>query len=254
MILVLSDVHLGYKNCNHDDFLAFLDNYDTEIYHLVLLGDFFDFWRCNNAEVVEKNEDVMEKLNALKAKKIHYIAGNHDYYILDLNKRYETNDKVTISKYLRLEDKGESFFFIHGYELEAILWEFPASIKMYEEFSKDMCYNKDTSGAILSKMWSSYQSFKGLGKRGFKKEMQKKPQERNNINEVDKFAQSIGKYPLLSMKPNENLIFGHTHRPFINHDKKVVNTGSWVDELEKKNQNSYVEIYDGKMELKFFKK
>ena len=57
------------------------------------------------------------------------------------------------------------------------------------------------------------------------------------------------------MKPDENLIFGHTHRPFINKDKKVANTGSWVNELkEKEHQNSYIEINDGEMELKFWPK
>lgn len=75
--------------------------------------------------------------------------------------------------------------------------------------------------------------------------MQKKPPKRENINEVDKFAQSTGRYPLLGMKPDENLIFGHTHQPYIKQDKKVANTGFWVNEIEKERQNSYFEIKDG---------
>ena len=56
------------------------------------------------------------------------------------------------------------------------------------------------------------------------------------------------------MKTDERLIFGHTHGPFINQDKTVVNTGSWVNELQNPEyQNSYVEIEDGIIELKFFK-
>jgi len=74
MILVVSDLHLGYDKCNRDEFLNFLDYHrSAEIDHLVLLGDIFDFWRRNNAQVVEENEEVMVKLNDLNAKNIHYF-------------------------------------------------------------------------------------------------------------------------------------------------------------------------------------
>lgn len=251
MILVVSDVHLGYDNCNKKDFLAFLDGYKgTNIEHLVLLGDFFDFWRCNNARVVEKNEDVMVKISDIKAKNIHYVAGNHDYYILDLNKRYE--DLFIVSKYLRLEDGNKSFFFVHGYELEAILWEFPASLETYEEICNEMCFNKDITGGILSKIWD----LRGYLIKAFIKDMDKEPHKRDNIDEVYNFAISSGKNFLLCMKPYENLIFGHTHRPFINKDKKVANTGSWVNETEisPEHQNGYIKIENGIMDLKFWPK
>jgi predicted phosphodiesterase len=56
------------------------------------------------------------------------------------------------------------------------------------------------------------------------------------------------------MKPDERLVFGHTHGPFINKDKTVVNTGPWVNELiNPEYQNSYVEMGNGIIELKFFK-
>jgi hypothetical protein len=56
------------------------------------------------------------------------------------------------------------------------------------------------------------------------------------------------------MKPDERLVFEHKYGPFINKDKTVVNTGSWVNELiNPEYQNSYVEIENGIIELKFFK-
>jgi len=262
MILVVSDVHLGYEKCNCDAFLNLLEKFqDTKIDHLVLLGDILDLWRRNNAELVKENNEILYKLNNLNADKIHYIAGNHDYYILDLNKRYYTIDSdkkynigsnVTVSKSLRLEDGGESFFFIHGYELEALLWEFPGSIEMYEKFNNEMCYNKDTVGEFLSKIWGAIGFL--TKKHRFMRTMTNGPLERENIDKLDEFATYSGKNFLLGMKPHENLIFGHTHRPFIKKDRKVANTGSWVDELpDKEKQNSYVEIKNGEMELKYFK-
>jgi len=37
------------------------------------------------------------------------------------------------------------------------------------------------------------------------------------------------------MKTDERLVFGHTHGPFINKDKTVVNTGPWVNDLINRN-------------------
>ena len=83
MIIVVSDVHLGCQSSNKKEFMQFLEMCDTpEIDHLVLLGDILDFWRRNNAHVIVENSDVLEKIGHLKAKKIHYVVGNHDYYIL----------------------------------------------------------------------------------------------------------------------------------------------------------------------------
>ena len=258
MILVFSDVHLGYDlgethRCNREDFLTFLESYqEKKIDDLVILGDFFDFWRSNNARIVEDNSDIITQLTNLKADRIHYVAGNHDYYILDLNEKYEINKKIAFSKYLRLEDNGESFFFIHGYELESILWEFPASLEMYETFSKEMCFNKDTSGQTLSKIWSWYENIKKYRKRRFKKEMKKNPKNRN-INEVKELSLSNGKNFLLGMKPDETLVFGHTHEPFHEKDKKVANTGSWINDIDEEyQQNSYLEIINGEIKLQYF--
>ena len=249
MILVISDVHLGYKNCNHDDFLAFLDSYDTEINHLVLLGDFFDFWRRNNAKIITENEDILEKLNNLNAKNIHYVVGNHDYYMFNLRERYGDNFPFTISKYLRLEDNGNSFYFIHGYEFEILSLE-PMTLEMYEEFSEKMCFSEDIIGGVASHLWDFIQGS------GFKENIEKNPRERleSKTKKIYNFATSKGKNFLLGMKPADRLVFGHTHGPFINNDKTVANTGSWINELPKKEyQNSYVEISKGEMELKFFK-
>lgn len=279
MILVVSDVHLGFDDCNRDAFSRFLDKFqDEEIDHLVLLGDILDFWRRNNAELIQENNDILTKLNNLKADKIHYIAGNHDYYILDLikrnytmdsNKQYNIDDKVTVSKSLRLKsgtgEKEKSFFFIHGYELEFIRWEVQASLENYENICNEMCFNGDLIGKVESEIWDIPKDLEKLfhylkgrlpssGRDEFIKVISESPNKRRDIDKVYDFAISSGKNYLLGMKPNETLVYGHTHRPFITEDKTVVNTGSWINELEDKDQqNSYVEIIDEEMELKFFK-
>lgn len=88
MIIVVSDVHLGYEKCNINDFIRFLDQCNSMgIDHLVLLGDILDFWRYNNARIVKENAETLAKIASLNVKNIHYVAGNHDYYLLKLNER-----------------------------------------------------------------------------------------------------------------------------------------------------------------------
>ncbi len=252
MILVLSDIHLGYSRCNKEAFINFLDTYEKRsIDHLILLGDFFDFWRRNNAEIITDNDDVIKKIVGLDAKNVHYIIGNHDYYIYKLWELYGENFPFTISKNLRLEDGGNKFYFTHGYEFEAIYME-PVTLTMYEEFSEKMCFSEDIIGELAGHVWSLIRGS------DLKDKLSNNPRTRltstEQLNKIYKLAISTGKSFILGMKTDEILVFGHTHGPFINKEKTVVNTGSWVNELiNTEYQNSYVEIENGIINLKFFK-
>jgi predicted phosphodiesterase len=138
------------------------------------------------------------------------------------------------------------------------------TLEMYEYFCDKMCHTRNVVGRIFGNFWDFVYRNK-INLENFMEEMRKNPQDRLNeklefrgeekkeIDIINDFAVSKGKSLLLGMKSDERLIFGHTHVPFINKERTVVNTGSWVDELKSKQyQNSYVKISDGIMELKFF--
>jgi UDP-2,3-diacylglucosamine pyrophosphatase LpxH len=103
MIIIVSDVHLGYDKSDKDNFDRFIDSELEKLDendHLVLLGDIVDFWRKNSIDVtVEYKKEtwkgeikttnkeglIIKKLYDLKKKKriqVHYVVGNHDYSIL----------------------------------------------------------------------------------------------------------------------------------------------------------------------------
>jgi UDP-2,3-diacylglucosamine pyrophosphatase LpxH len=251
MILVISDVHLGYELCNREAFSEFLDGYlSVDLDHMVILGDLFDFWRGNTNEIIAENEDILEKILKLNVKNIHYIVGNHDYYMNNLGERFGDNFPFTISKNLRLEDGDNKFYFTHGYEFEVINME-PVTLDMYEEFSEKMCFSDDFIGGLAGHLWSLIQGD------NLKEKLEKNPRKRlESLEEtlkIYKLAVSSGKNFIFGIKPNERLIFGHTHGPFINKEKTVANAGSWTMELQSEYQNSYIEIVDGNIELKFFK-
>jgi UDP-2,3-diacylglucosamine pyrophosphatase LpxH len=249
MILTISDLHLGYEKSNKDDFLSFLDEFTSEkIDHLVLLGDIFDFWRRNSVKTILENQDIINKIRDLNVDNIHYLIGNHDYYIIEWYEKFKDSYPFTVSKNLRLEDSGNKFYFTHGYEMEVLI-NYDLDLETYEKFAHDMCWNSDKRGSFVSKLWNT---FKSVSKDEVD-QLKLKPSDREEMENLYHFATSPAKYLFLGMYPDEALIFGHTHVPFLDKQHNIANTGSWVDEYGKKLQNSYIEIIDGEMELKFFK-
>ncbi|MGZ7119601.1 MAG: metallophosphoesterase [Methanobacterium sp.] len=249
MIIAVSDVHIGYEKSNKEDFLRFLDEIKTEkIDDFVFVGDIFDFWWRNTVKALLENQDVLNKIKELNTEKIHYIIGNHDYYIFEWYKKYEDSYPFTVSKDLRLTDGENKFYFTHGYEME-VLVNYDLNLETYEKFASDMCWNSDERGSFVSKLWDTFRS---VSKEEVD-DLKLKPSKRKEMENIYHFATSPAKYMFSGLHEDDTLIFGHTHVPLIEKHNKIANTGSWVDEFAEKLQNSYIQIIDGDMELKFFK-
>ena len=139
MIIVVSDIHLGYNKCNKDLFDEFIDSKLTKLDktdRLILLGYLFDFWRKNCVEVtVEFQQDsiagglstnkegiITKKLYDLqKQTQVHYVIGNHDYSILYFSERADCFPfPVLRNLHLSVEGNGKKFYFTHGYEFEVL--------------------------------------------------------------------------------------------------------------------------------------
>ena len=60
---------------------------------------------------------------------------------------------------------------------------------------------------------------------------------------------SIEKRACASVQPGE-ILFGHTHKAFVNKKENVVNSGSWVTDAVI--HNTYVELTQGKPRLLVF--
>jgi UDP-2,3-diacylglucosamine pyrophosphatase LpxH len=176
MIIVVSDVHLGYDNSDKNNFNNFIDSELTKLKdndHLVLLGDILEFWRKNCVDVtieydtanLEKNcseGKILRKLYDLKGKtNLHYIIGNHDYSILYFSKRVDNPSfpfpfPVSKNLHLSVDDGDKKFYFIHGYEFE-VLANFPfMTIEEYENICQQLCDVRETTfGKVESTLWSA---------------------------------------------------------------------------------------------------
>lgn len=254
MIIAVSDIHLGSKDSNRDDFFDFLnDCNDTGIDHLILLGDIIDFWRRNNAGIIndKTNAKILNKIARLEVGEIDYVIGNHDYYLLTLSNRYGEDFPFTVRKNLRLENGGTSFYCIHGYELEVFETLEPATVELYEMFSENMCLAEDVCGGFASTLWAMKSGCEDIIEKTTKF-LIKSPNDRKKIQNIYKLAVSEGAYILLGMHPDEYLVYGHTHRPYVSEPHKRANTGAWINDasLSASSINTYITISDGAVKLR----
>ena len=69
-------------------------------------------------------------------------------------------------------------------------------------------------------------------------------------NKIEELAMSpVARSIFIGGQPDEAIIFGHTHSPFITDDKMVINSGSWVTDNDF--HDTYVEIdNDGNANLR----
>jgi UDP-2,3-diacylglucosamine pyrophosphatase LpxH len=257
--LVVSDVHLGYENSNVDQFNSFLGEVveRTDIENFVILGDVVDMWRRDVSGLFLELNEMVQLLVKIKNNKvpIYYIVGNHDYHLLKLE---DHKYPFVFQKDLQLEIDGRSYVFKHGWEFDPI---------QHEETCEELCHNlSDEAGEERSDLWSRITSKPDISKHidgvikkspsiakksgaldtespkiKYMRYVTSPPHERFQHEGLDvRIVEGRAKD---SLKKGEVLVFGHTHEPFVTPDKRLINTGSWIN--EESVFNTYAEI-DGK--------
>ena len=246
-VIVTSDQHLGYSNSDKASFNRFLDELagEKDVTHLVLLGDFVDMWRRDASGVFLEAHDTVEKILRLQANgvKVFYIAGNHDYHVLDLDK---TKYPIPIVKDLTLTDGPVTYRLVHGHEFDP---------EQKVPFMAFLCrVMDDTGAAIEDRLWTDFNSLNSIFSKiepsflkadiaTLSERLKRRPEERLQDGSLGRVNANACK----QAKAGEILIFGHTHVPFVNKAESVVNSGSWVKDANP--YNTYVELSNGKARL-----
>jgi UDP-2,3-diacylglucosamine pyrophosphatase LpxH len=228
-------------------FNRFLDELagQSDVTHLVLLGDFVDMWRRDASGVFLEAHDTVAKLLALKAKgvQVSYVAGNHDYHVLDLDRpKYP----VPIVKDLTLTDGGVIYRLVHGHEFDP-----EQKVPLMAFLCRVM---SDTGGPLEDHIWTDLNRVSSiLGKMepsflkadiaAFSDRLRRGPENRLADGSLGRINATACK----QARPGEILVFGHTHVPFVNTAGNVVNSGSWVKDANP--SNTYVELSNGKARL-----
>jgi UDP-2,3-diacylglucosamine pyrophosphatase LpxH len=187
--VAVSDLHLGYDECDVDSFRNFLQNFfrDRIVENFILLGDIFDLWRRDNIQVIKDYSDILKSLLQLirdrKIVKLHYVIGNHDFTIEEVLLSLKDNADNNLSnlgieiEQIKNEGKlqfygegiantsrslalslngGQPFYFIHGQNLE---WSGILTDESYREVLTGLCSADDTTGPILDAIWKGITFF-----------------------------------------------------------------------------------------------
>jgi hypothetical protein len=88
----------------------------------------------------------------------------------------------------------------------------------------------DTEGNIASYLHETFHRVSTRGQPQIADFLQTAEQ-RKGMDAIDKFAKSKARYPLPGMQLDEILIFGHTHRPYIDFENNVINTGGRLADM-----------------------
>lgn len=247
-IVAVSDLHLGFDQSDKAAFIRFIGNLqsDRSVTDLVLLGDIVDMWRRDSSGVFLENHDVLDLIIDLQKKmRVHYVAGNHDFHVLKLQGRgYPFN----FLEDLTLQQEGLNCRFVHG-------WQFDEMQR--EHFMESLCHSmSDHKGDRDTNIWAALNRYENDLSRIFSaidrgrrrriaELLQLDPEKRliETLKGVEKKARS-------TVQPGEILVFGHTHRPFLNKAENLANIGSWVTTALI--HNTFVRLEDGKPRLFVF--
>lgn len=118
-VAVLSDVHLGTRDCQADALLAYLSSIRPGI--LVLNGDIFDLHRFDKQYFPPSHFKVVKKMLGLAASgtAVYYLTGNHDQVFRKFSGSSLGN--LQIRDKLLLDLNGRKTWIFHGdiYDLAA---------------------------------------------------------------------------------------------------------------------------------------
>ena len=259
-MVAASDVHLGYYCCDENLFRKFLDDIVDikEVTHFVLAGDILDMWRRDNIKLLFDYGDILSKLRDMqnKGKHIYYVVGNHDYHMIQLKHSIETQYTFDVSMDITLPCGDEEYYFIHGYQ-----FEFSDMRNIYQDFANTLCLSDDTIGKDADQLWGLYTAvsplWKGLEKKARKylKNALDLPLKRLSDEDMSKLQETIEEWrtEYKTQIDDKFIVYGHTHRPYVDKARKEANTGSWVDDPEHPMymKNTYITIEeDGTVTLK----
>lgn len=256
-IVAFSDVHLGYEQSNSDSFMEFikgLQNRD-DLRDVVIVGDLVDLWRRDVIGLEFELSKYVQELKVLQeTAEVHYVIGNHDFHVKYLEDHgYPFKPQSSLA----LEKDGYTMKFLHGHQCD------PLQNILGPNTSEYLCWTlSDDIGEKKSWLWDILTS-RGkvqLTKSDFGDNIDSLMSPPEDVRRTKALAEKFGtlsnfvdclKAEFRITGKNEFIVYGHTHHPFIDLEKRVANTGSWIKGASP--SNTYFEFTSWPPQVKRFK-
>jgi UDP-2,3-diacylglucosamine pyrophosphatase LpxH len=237
--LLVSDVHLGSKHAQPNEFLDFIRSFAPR--SLYIVGDFIDGWKINSGWHWTKSCDhvIAHVIDlARRGTKVHYVPGNHDSFLRNSAVQamlptgfpaFNVADEFifeSLSGYRLLVTHGDRFDF---FETRA-QWVSKATAGLYD--------------ACLSLNWWFHRLLLSPRHNPYGVCAMLKDRVKRGVKFVSNFESQIMQHARLHSC--EGVICGHIHTPSIVHSDVLLylNTGDWVE-----NCTGLVEHHDGTIQL-----
>jgi UDP-2,3-diacylglucosamine pyrophosphatase LpxH len=226
--IVVSDLHLGTKDCKAEQFIEFLEKHPTDL--LILNGDIVDGWALNRgAKWKKQHTKVISKLLKLSNKtQIIWIRGNHDEFLqefignhfggIEIREDYVFTTKVWVENDVY---RNESYYVFHGDVIDIF-------ITKYKWLSKIGAIGYDFA-LWLNRWYNKYRVWKNLPYQSISQKIKGGVKAATNyVNDFEVTALSMA-----HKKGCNGVICGHIHQPedrMIN-GKRYLNSGDWVENM-----------------------
>jgi UDP-2,3-diacylglucosamine hydrolase len=225
----ISDVHLGSSSAKKERIkekrlISFLEYVAQNGERLFIVGDLFDFWFEYRSVIPKGYTGILCALSQLSdlGKEMHYIAGNHDFWMKDyLNKEFGIQIHFDELYYTI---NGKRFYLFHGDGIAKHDWGYRLLKRIFRNKFNIFLYSlvHPDLGIPLAKWVSSLS--------------RQHTQPDGPPEDIDYIEKALEKFE----EGCDYAIFGHLHYPkFQQFGQKVyVNLGDWIENF------TYAE-YDG---------
>lgn len=221
-IFFISDAHFGAQSTEKEQekayqFYSFLEYFASQDAKLIIVGDLFDFWFEYKYAVPQRHFRIISMLTQLcsHGKEIHYMAGNHDFWLGSFMKKEvglilhpddllinHNNKKIYIKHGDGLLKKD------YGYRFLKRVLRNPVNIFLYRLLHPDF----GIPLALFFSHWSREAS-----------------KDRSNYSDSDYRDFAFDKIAA----GNDYVVLGHTHWPGLEKYQNgwYINPGNWMEDF-----------------------
>jgi UDP-2,3-diacylglucosamine pyrophosphatase LpxH len=235
--IVISDIHLGSRGCQHELLNNFLKLNTCD--HLILNGDIIDAWKIqqNKWHFTKGQSKILRRILKISLSKTNvvYVLGNHDdFFRTLLPYKFEFGRIKICNEIGHLGKNGKKYLVTHGDLFDGV-----TRLHRWLSFLGDKAYD---AMLRLNQVWNF--SRKLLGMRYWSLSNYLKKRVKQAVNFVYEFEDNLAGY--CKARGYDGVICGHIHTPEIRQIQGItyMNSGDWVESC-----TALVETIDGEWKI-----